>query len=257
MKKMVIAVRNELLIIKENLNYRLPEEGEIELPATPESFDFEDYIAVDPDNEVFNHPVIQSEDTGKCVERWGLREAWKILPAKDYAACGKGVELLNWNREERFCGKDGTALDRHTAISKRCPVCGTEYFPRLSPAIVVLVKRGEEALLVHAKTLRSRVMALVAGFVETGESLEECVRREVKEETSLDIEDIRYYGSQSWPFPHQLMIGFTAKWKAGEIRFADGELTAGEFFSRDNVPEIPTMPSLSRMIIDAWIKGEI
>ena len=100
-------------------------------------------------------------------------------------------------------------------------------------------------------------MALVAGFVETGESLEECVAREVKEETDLEIQNIRYYGSQSWPFPHQLMVGFTAEYLSGEINFSDGELTSGGFFTRDNPPTIPSMPSLSRMIINAWLNGDI
>ena len=150
---------------------------------------------------------------------------------------------------------------RATEISKKCGKCGREVFPSLWPAIVVLVIKEspdgdpskDEALLVHARTLsRPGVQTLVAGFVETGESLEECVAREVKEETSLDIEDIRYMGSQSWPFPHQLMLGFTARYRGGEIAFAYGEIAFGGFFRRDNLPELPTLPSLSRRIIDAW-----
>ena len=132
-----------------------------------------------------------------------------------------------------------------------------EYFPQLSPAVVVLVTKGEEALLVHAANFKRPFHALVAGFVETGETLEECVAREVREETTLEIEDIRYFGSQSWPFPHQLMLGFTARWREGEVRFADGELTSGGFFRRDALPELPTPPSLSRAIIDAWIEGKL
>ena len=138
-----------------------------------------------------------------------------------------------------------------------CPGCGREFFPQLNPAIVVLVTKGEEALLVHAADFRRPFYALVAGFVETGETLEECVAREIREETTLEVEDIRYFGSQSWPFPHQLMLGFTARWKSGEIRFADGELTSGGFFRRENPPLLPTPPSLSRAIIDAWINREI
>ena len=109
----------------------------------------------------------------------------------------------------------------------------------------------------HADNFKRPFHALVAGFVETGETLEECVAREVREETTLEIEDIRYFGSQSWPFPHQLMLGFTARWREGEVRFADGELTSGGFFRRDALPELPTPPSLSRAIIDAWIEGKL
>ncbi len=195
------------------------------------------------------------------VTEVGLREAWTLLPEADYAAAAKGAELLNWSDETRFCSTCGTKLQRATEISKKCPKCGREIFPSLWPAIVVLVIKSsadgdaekEEALLVHARTLsRPTVLTLVAGFVETGESLEECVKREVKEETDLDIEDIQYVGSQSWPFPHQLMLGFRARYKGGEMKFADGELTAGGFFRRDNLPDLPTLPSLSRRIIDSW-----
>lgn len=130
-------------------------------------------------------------------------------------------------------------------------------FPQTKPCHSSACEEGDDALLVHARSLIRPVMALVAGFVETGESLEECVAREVMEETSLEIGNIRYYGSQALPYPYQLMIGFTAEYKSGELSFADGELTEGGFFSRENPPSIPTMPSLSRKIIDAWLNGEI
>ncbi len=140
-------------------------------------------------------------------------------------------------------------------ISRKCTVCGREDFPNLSPAILVLVKRGEKALLVHARNFTRPMFALVAGFVETGESLEECVMREVREETSLEINNIRYFGSQSWPFPSQLMIAFTADYSSGDIIFADEELTQGGWFDRENVPLLPTLPSLSRRLIDAWLNN--
>ena len=144
-------------------------------------------------------------------------------------------------------------------ISLKCESCGREIWPQLSPAMVVLVTRndGNEALLVHAANFKhADVHALVAGFVETGESLEQCVAREVKEETSLDIGNIRYAGSQSWPFPGQLMVGFTAEYKGGEIRLADGELTSAGWFTRENHPPLPSQPSLSRRIIDLWKESQ-
>ncbi len=181
----------------------------------------------------------------------------EILIGRGVCRCGERCGASALERVGAFCGRDGSRLERAGVISKRCPECGSEYFPRLNPAIVVLVKRGDEALLVHARNFRGDMMALVAGFVETGETLEECVVREIKEETTLDVRNVRYIGSQSWPFPHQLMIGFTADYAGGEIDFADGELSDGRFFSRDRVPELPTMPSLSRRIIDLWIEGKI
>lgn len=188
------------------------------------------------------------------LEFVGLRESWQILSGEEYALAAKGAELLNWSRHCLHCSSCGGKLQRESELSKKCPDCGREYFPALSPAVVVLVMKGEEALLVHAANFKRPFYALVAGFVETGESLEECVRREVREETTLEIDNIRYVGSQSWPFPHQLMLGFVADYKSGTLRFADHELTDGAFFSRDNLPLLPTSPSLSRAIIDAWVE---
>lgn len=250
MNKLIIIDKGKILLKRENESYRLPLEGEFAVPADAETFTFPGYVA-------FN--AAHDGETG-------IREAWQLLPEADYAAVSKGAELLNWSNDTRFCSRCGSSLRRNTEISKICPECGREVFPSLWPAIVVLVIRespagdhnDDEALLVHARTLsRPTVLTLVAGFVETGESLEECVAREVREETSLEIEDIRYVGSQSWPFPHQLMFGFTARYKSGAIRFADGELTAGGFFRRDALPDLPTYPSLSRRIIDAWAEGKL
>jgi len=184
---------------------------------------------------------------GKYTE---LRASFLTLSSVDYKAAAKGSELLHWHHTARYCSRCGTALRRVGEICKKCSECGAEYFPPVSPAAIVLVTRGEEALLVHAKNFKRPFYGLVAGFVETGESLEETVRREVREETSLEIEDIRYFGSQSWPFPAQLMIGFTARYKSGEIRFADGELSDGGFFTRDTHPDLPTLPSIARQMID-------
>lgn len=187
----------------------------------------------------------------------GLREAWQVLPEDDYRYAAKGGELLHWNARTRFCGRCGVTMRRASEISKSCPRCGEEIFPSTACAILVLVIRDDKALLVRAKSFKRRFFGLVAGFVETGESLEECVAREVKEETSLEISDIRYFGSQSWPFPFNQMIGFIARYAGGEIRFADDELAEGRFFSRDDLPALATPPSLARRMIDAWIAGEI
>ena len=149
----------------------------------------------------------------------------------------------------------------HTVISRRCTGCGQEIWPQLNTAIIVLVHRGDEALLVKAKTFRRNFFGLVAGFVETGESLEECVAREVREETSLVITNIRYFGSQPWPYPLGLMIGFHADYVSGEVTFADGELKDGRFFRKDNIPTyddgtfaIPGPESMARRLIDDWLK---
>lgn len=157
------------------------------------------------------------------------------------------------NAGSRYCGACGAPMRRSTEISKICTACGREVFAQVSPAIIVLVRRGREALLVHARNFSRPFFGLVAGFVETGESLEQCVRREVMEETSLRVKNIRYAGSQPWPYPNSLMLGFTADYESGELRFADGELSEGGFFSADNLPLLPTPPSIARRLIEEWI----
>lgn len=182
-----------------------------------------------------------------------LRPLYKHLNDTDFAAAGKGEELVFWDIHNRFCGTCGTTLHRNGPISKSCPKCSREIFPAVSPAIIVLVTKDDQALLVHAKSFTRPFFGLVAGFVETGESLEECVAREVMEETSLTVTNIRYFGSQPWPYPAQLMIGFRAEYVDGKVQFIDGELSAGGFFTRDSLPPLPPPPSIARRLVDEWL----
>ena len=146
-------------------------------------------------------------------------------------------------------------MKMHTDISKRCEECGKEVWPSLATAIIVLVHRGNEVLLVHARNFRGNFFGLVAGFVETGESLEEAVHREVMEETGLTITNLRYFGSQPWPYPSGLMVGFHADYVSGEIKLQKEELAAGQWFTKDNLPEIPEKLSIARRIIDDWLSN--
>lgn len=186
-----------------------------------------------------------------------LREAEDKLGHHRANMAARGTELLVWDSDNRFCGACGSLMKRHTDISKICTACGREVFPQLTPAMVVLVKRGDKALLAQAKSFSHPVFALVAGFVETGETLEECVAREVMEETGLRITNIYYYGSQSWPFPSNLMLAFIADYAGGDISLNDGELRAARFFSRTEPIDLPRKGSLSRQLIDAWRSGEV
>lgn len=201
--------------------------------------------------------LAHSGDDAEWVE---LRASWHRLGEEKWRLAAKAQELENFHKLHRHCGVCGALMVPASDISLKCGKCGREIWPALSPAIVVLVTRngGEEALLVHAANFRhSDVHALVAGFVETGETLEECVAREVLEETSLKVASIRYVGSQSWPFPGQLMMGFTAEYVSGEIRLADGELTSAGWFTRNDHPQLPSQPSLSRRIIDLWLERKL
>lgn len=183
----------------------------------------------------------------------GLRQSYDILPLTDYLRAGKAAELLYWNNNHRFCPHCGAPLKFQTVISKVCPRCGKEWWPQLSPAIIVLIHRDEEILLVRSRSFKGNYWGLVAGFVEFGESIEECVRREVSEETNLTIRDLRYFGSQPWPYPQGLMLGFTAAYAGGELMIQKSELREGAWFSIHNLPEIPKPLSMARKLIDHHI----
>lgn len=193
------------------------------------------------------------------TDKWimtGLRASFDYLPLTDYQAAGKAYQILYWDKHSRYCPACGTATEQHTDIMKKCPQCGNEMYPPISTAIIVLVRRGEEILLVHAHNFRGTFYGLVAGFLEAGETLEQCVRREVMEETGLSIKNITYFDSQPWPYPSGLMVGFFADYESGKIKLQKDELSAGAFYHRNNLPELPRKLSIARRLIDAWLAGK-
>ncbi len=185
----------------------------------------------------------------------GLRASFDYLSLPDYKAAGKAYQILYWDEHSRFCPVCGTLMEQKTPIMKKCHGCGNEMYPPVSTAIIVLIRRGKEILLVHARNFRGTYYGLVAGFLEAGETLEECVEREVMEETGLKIKNINYFASQPWPYPSGLMVGFTADYESGEIKLQDDELSAGAFYSRENLPEIPRKLSIARRLIDWWLEN--
>lgn len=186
-------------------------------------------------------------------EMCGLRPSFYHLSKELYLKAGKCNELLYWDNNTNFCGVCGAPMKMHTDISKRCTNCGKEVWPQLATAVIVLVHRGNEVLLVHARNFKTDFYGLVAGFVETGETLEEAVHREVKEETGIEIKNLHYFGSQPWPYPCGLMVGFNADYDGGDIHLQQSELSKGAWFTKDNLPTIPEPLSIARMILDDWI----
>ena len=186
-------------------------------------------------------------------EMCGLRQSFYKLPNDLYLKAGKCQEILYWDMNTQYCGVCGGRMHLHTDISKRCENCGKEIWPQLATAVIVLVHRDEEVLLVHANNFRGNFYGLVAGFVETGETLEQAVEREVMEETGIRIRNIRYFGSQPWPYPCGLMVGFHADYDGGEIHLQRSELSAGAWFTRNQLPQIPEKLSIARMLLDDWL----
>ncbi|MGN0234214.1 MAG: NAD(+) diphosphatase [Bacteroidaceae bacterium] len=186
-----------------------------------------------------------------------LRQSYRLLGLKDYQLASKGAELIYFDQNSRFCGCCGAPMNWSTDISKKCTICKKELWPSLAPAIIVRIERNESILMVHARNFRDRHFGLVAGFVETGETLEQCVRREVLEETGLTIKDIQYFGSQSWPYPSGLMVGFTAKYESGELHIQNEELSSAGWFTIDKLPLLPDSCSIARQLIDDWMASQM
>jgi len=195
------------------------------------------------------------------LEMMNLRASFDVLDTESYNLAGKAAELIYWDQNSKYCGCCGAPMKFETEISKRCTNCGKELWPQLATAVIVRVTgripssgtADEVVLLVHAKNFRRPYYGLVAGFVETGETLEEAVRREVREETGIEISNIHYFGSQPWPYPCGLMIGFTADYVSGEIHLQKSELSQGGWFTRANLPAIPGKSSIARRLIDDWL----
>ena len=163
------------------------------------------------------------------------------------------AELEHFEQSHQFCGFCGGPMVASEHNSRSCTKCGRQLWPRLQPAVITLVSKGDEILLVHAHTLRPGLFGLVAGFVEVSENLEEAVEREIMEETGIKVKNIKYFGSQSWPFPTNIMIGFTAEYAGGEICLQKDEIAEGGWFSIDNLPQIPQKDSIARHLIDDFL----
>jgi NAD+ diphosphatase len=173
-----------------------------------------------------------------------LRALYGRLPELQWTVAGRAVQLVDWARSHRFCGRCGTGTEPSPGErAMRCPACGLLAFPRLAPAVITLVSRGDEALLARGVTFPVPMYSCIAGFVEPGETLEDAVRREVREEVGVEISNVAYVASQPWPFPHSLMIGFTADWAAGEIVIDSSEILDAQWFRPDTMPMITPSPA--------------
>ena len=179
-----------------------------------------------------------------------LRSAMMAFDATLSGLAGRAAQVLEWDRTHRHCGVCGTPTQiRPTERARVCLACEHVAYPRLSPAMMALVRRPGELLLARSPAFAAGRYSALAGFVEPGESLEDCVHREVAEEVGVTVRELRYYGSQSWPFPHSLMVAFTARWDGGDITPQAGEIEDARWFALDALPDIPPRFSISGHLI--------
>lgn len=190
--------------------------------------------------------------------KWvGLRELFGRLSDDALVwAAGRASQLAHWHANHRFCGRCAAPTGDHpTERAKLCPRCGLVNHPRVTPAVIVAVVRDGRLLLAHAHRFTAKFFSVLAGFVEPGETLEECVQREVLEETGIRVANIRYFGSQPWPFPDSLMVAFTAEYAGGEIRIDPGEISEAGWYAADRLPPVPPPISVARRLIDWFVQA--
>ena len=184
----------------------------------------------------------------------GLRKLFGQLDDDLFTIAGRATQILYWDITHRFCGRCGSKMhDKPQELAKECSKCELICYPRISPAVIMAVRRDHEILLARSAHHRKGMYTTLAGFVEPGETLEDAVIREVKEEVNIKVRDISYFASQPWPFPHSLMIGFTAQFAAGKIHPDSSEIEDAQWFSANNLPDIPSRMTIARSLIDDFL----
>lgn len=184
----------------------------------------------------------------------GLRSQLEVLSANEFQLAGRALQVAQWFYDHRYCGRCGQETRQDDVDrAKVCTPCELRFYPRISPCMIVLVTRGEELLLAHHQRATRVMYSTLAGFVEAGESVEECVHREIMEEVGVSVGKLEYFRSQPWPFPNQLMLGFFAEYQAGDIHVDPTEIVDAKWFRYDQLPQTPAPASVAGQLIAHYI----
>jgi NAD+ diphosphatase len=213
------------------------------------------YLGVLGGQQCWAAELPKDADTPGGMSWEGLRALFSVLDDAHFALAGRALQLLDWDRTHQFCGRCGARTEAHAEERVRvCPACKLSAYPRVAPAVMALIKRGKQLLLARGPHFPPGMYSALAGFVEPGESLEQCVAREVHEEVGVRVSNTRYFASQSWPFPHSLMIAFVCDWVSGEIKPQAGEIEEANWFEVLQLPKLPSKISIARKLIDAVVE---
>jgi len=243
---------DQLLVYLDGDTARLPELGDFTALGLPTRA--QHYLGTVGATHCYAVEIAAEANAPTDMAFKGLRDLFELLDEDHFWLGARAVQIVAWNRTHKFCSQCGTPTQAHPRDRARiCPDCGLQFFPRLSPAIIVLVEKGGELLLARSPRFPPGRYSVLAGFVEPGETLEEAVAREVREEVNIQVDNIRYFGSQLWPFPNSLMLGFTASYAGGEIGIDEDEIVDANWYSPDNLPELPPNISIARKLIDTFL----
>jgi NAD+ diphosphatase len=212
------------------------------------------YLGTLKDNPCYSAEVDYKTNSPDGMEFRDLKSLYDDLEEDIFLLAGKASQIVRWDRNHQFCGRCGTSTEKlNDEIAKICPECGFKSYTRLSPAVITaIIKDGKILMAKHG--YRGDMYGLIAGFVEPGETIEEAVRRETMEEVGLKVKNIKYFGSQPWPFPNSLMIAFTADYESGAIQVDGNEITSARWFTTDELPRIPSKMSIAGELIEWFIK---
>lgn len=202
----------------------------------------------------FSAEVIEGTEIPLGWEFQGLRRLFSLLREDEFWVAGAAIQIVDWDRTHQYCGRCGSPNEYHARErAKKCPSCGLISYPRIAPAIIVLIEKDDQLLLARSRRHPLGLYSVLAGFVEPGESLEAAVAREIEEEVGLIVSRIRYFGSQPWPFPNSLMIAFTCLYQSGEIVIDEEEMADAQWFHPGELPMIPPKISIARQMIDWFV----
>lgn len=216
------------------------------------------YLGIQEDQIMYGAELSPQAAVPDCWELSKVRELAGKVPDNEVALAAYAARILDFDRSSTFCGMcGGKTRPLTTERARICCSCNRIIYPRISPAIIVLIKKGEEVLLARSPGSPPNFFSVIAGFNEPGENLEQTVHREIFEEVGLMVQNVKYFGSEPWPFPDSLMIGFSADYAQGEIRIDNQEIEEARWFTRDNMPLFPFKASISKALIEAWIRREI
>lgn len=244
--------RNKVLILENNGQFALPDIDLNELNIKPVRRQYVDRV---DGRSCYVAELSQDAVAPEGMSFYDLRRLLGKIPDDLFFLAGKAYQIMHWDRTHQYCSQCGAQTENKIdERAKLCPSCGFVNYPRISPAMIVAITRGREILLAKGSRFQADFYSVLAGFVESGETFEECVQREVEEEVGLKVKNIKYFGSQPWPFPDSLMVGFTAEYDSGDVNMDKREILDAGWFTADQLPLIPSTGSIARRLIDWFIQ---
>lgn len=247
--------RGRLLVKIRNVSCVVPETSDLK-PDQSALF-HKQYLGTLDGRPCYTAEIAGDSQKAMDLESRDLRALFGKLDENLIWIAGRANQLVNWNQIHQYCGSCGELTEFKTdERAKMCPQCGLINYPRLSPAVIVAVLKNNKILLGRNKRFKLPFYSVLAGFVEPGETLEQCVKREIHEEVGITVKNIRYFGSQPWPFPDSLMIAFTADYAGGDIHLDGSEIIDAAWFGKDNLPKIPPRISIARQLIEWFIQNQ-